>query len=340
VQSDILAELDELAHSLLADNHPVRTTAAPEELSLEPLESLLGEVSPPTGTDEEPPAAEAQTEANPTDREADVPEAVPEELGVEELVDVSGAVDGPPIVVLQQIDFFIEQGLYEDALRILSGLEMDFPDDPDVAKRRLTLKEQGIIVEEPVPAEAEDTAQLFAEEDGYVDLAQELEAELAEEEALVEAATGEGQDEALLDEVFKEFRKGVAEQLSEEDSDTHFNLGIAYKEMGLFPEAIGEFEIASKDPKFYLECCSMIAVCYVEQGLFDQAVSWYRRALDIEDLPKAAQLALMYDLATVLESAGDDIQALDLFSQVAEMDPDYRDIGSRLRDLQKQRNVN
>ncbi|NOZ79234.1 MAG: tetratricopeptide repeat protein [Acidobacteria bacterium] len=339
-QSDILAELDELEHSLLADHRPVRTSATPEELSLEPLESLLGEVSPATRMHGEAASAEAQTEASPSNLELDVPEEVPEELGVEELVDVSGAVDGPPIVVLQQIDFFIEQGLYEDALRILSGLEMDFPDDPDVAKRRLTLKERGIIVEESVPAEAEDTAELFAEEDGYVDLAQELEAELAEEEALVEAATGEGQDEALLDEVFKEFRKGVAEQLSEEDSDTHFNLGIAYKEMGLFPEAIGEFEIASKDPKFYLECCSMIAVCYVEQGLFDQAVSWYRRALDIEDLPKAAQLALMYDLATVLESAGDDIQAIDLYSQVAEMDPEYRDISSRLQDLQKQRNVN
>ncbi len=336
-RDDILAELDQLEQTLRTEHEHRERVVLPEQPSLAPLETLLGES--PEGRE----TASHAGSADGTEAESVVPEAeeiVPEELGVEELIDVSGTVEGPPVVVLQQIDFFIEQGLFEDALRLLSGLEMDFPDDPDVAKRRRTLKEQGIIVEEPVPAAAEDTSELFAEEEGYVDLAQELEAELAEEEALVEEATGEGQDEALLDEVFREFRKGVAEQLSEEDSDTHFNLGIAYKEMGLFPEAIGEFEIASKDPKFYLECCSMIAICYVEQGLFDQAASWYRRALAIEDLPRSAQLALMYDLASVLDSAGDDIQALDLYSQVAELQPDYRDVGSRLQDLQKQRNVN
>ena len=338
--ADIFAELDELEQALRAGDHRVRQIDEPEEPSLASFEGLLEEPAIPAAAQEEAPAVEVSAAAA---EENSVPEAeeMPiEELGVEELVDVSGAVEGPPVVVLQQIDFFVEQGLFEDALRLLSGLEMDFPDDPDVAKRRLVLKERGIIVEEPIPAEAEDTSELFAEEEGYVDLAQELEAELAEEEALVEEATGEGQDEAILDEVFKEFRKGVAEQLSEEDSDTHYNLGLAYKEMGLFPEAIGEFEIASKDPNFYLECCSMIAICYVEQGLFDQAASWYRRALEIEDLPRPAQLALMYDLASVLESAGDDIQALDLYSQVAELDPGYRDVGERLQGLQQQRNVN
>ncbi len=339
--ANIFAELDELEQTLRAGDHHVRQINEPGKPSLVSFEGLREEPAIPVAAQEEAPAVEVSAGA--AAEENSVPEAgeMPiEELGVEELVDVSGAVEGPPVVVLQQIDFFIEQGLFEDALRLLSGLEMDFPDDPDVAKRRLVLKERGIIVEEPIPAEAEDTSELFAEEEGYVDLAQELEAELAEEEALVEEATGEGQDEAILDEVFKEFRRGVAEQLSEEDSDTHYNLGLAYKEMGLFPEAIGEFEIASKDPNFYLECCSMIAICYVEQGLFDQAASWYRRALEIEDLPRPAQLALMYDLASVLESAGDDIQALDLYSQVAELDPGYRDVGERLQGLQQQRNVN
>ena len=39
----------------------------------------------------------------------------------------------------------------------------------------------------------------------------------------------------------KTFKKGVEEQAGREDSDTHYNLGIAYKEMGLLDEAIAEF---------------------------------------------------------------------------------------------------
>jgi len=248
---------------------------------------------------------------------------------------------GDRVQALEQLDFFVEQQLYEDALRVLSDLEMDYPDDPELARRRRRLKEQGIIVEEPLSAQSEKAEDLFSEEEEYVDLARELEAELAaEEESLVEEATGKGQGEALLEEVFREFQRGVAEQLSEEDSDTHFNLGIAYKEMGLLPEAIGEFEIASKDPAFFLESCSMIGVCYVEQGLFEQAAAWYRKALELEDLPDATRLALTYDLAAALEAAGDDIQALELYSQVAEQDPSFRDVRARLQGLQRQRNVN
>jgi len=190
---------------------------------------------------------------------------------------------------LDQLDSFIEHDLNEDAIRLLGRLEHEHPDHPGVAERRLSLKAKGVLLEEVVAAPAGGPEELFAdEEESFIDLAKELEAELAEEEAMVEEATGRGKEEAILEEVFREFQRGVQEQLSEEDSDTHFNLGIAYKEMGLLPEAIREFQVASRDPGLFVECCSMVGMCYMEQGMWGQAADWFQKALGAPNLTPEA----------------------------------------------------
>ncbi len=263
-----------------------------------------------------------------------------DEDGSEELVEISESFDGPPVADLDQLDFFIDQALHEDAMRLLGRLEEEFPGHPEVTERRLALKAKGVLLEEVV-AGAEEPEQLFAdEEESYIDLAKELERELAEEEAMVDEATGRGKEEAILEEVFREFQKGVAEQLSESDSDTHFNLGIAYKEMGLLPEAIREFQVSSRDAKLFVECCSLIGICYVEQGMWSEAAGWYEKALDSPDISGDAELALRYDLGTALESAGDHDRAMDMFELIAAADPGYRDVADRLSSLSEHRQAN
>jgi len=257
-----------------------------------------------------------------------------------ELLDITGVVEGPPWSDLERLDFFISEELFQDAARILAEMESNFPGDPELAERRLRLKEKGVILMEARVPQEEQAEDLFSEEELYVDLASELEKELAAEEAMVEEATGHGKGEALLEEVFKEFQRGVAEQLSEEDSDTHFNLGIAYKEMGLLPEAIGEFQIAARDPSFHLEGCSMIAVCYVEQGLYDEAARWYEKALAGNGLTDDARAALHYDLGMALVAAGRDDEAHAALSEVAAIDPSYRDVGTQLQSLARHRRAN
>ena len=242
---------------------------------------------------------------------------------------------------LAQLDSFIEQDLTEDAIRLLGQLEGDHPNHPKVRERRSQLKAKGVLLEEVVPVPSTGPEVLFAdEEESFIDLAKELEQELAEEEALVEEATGRGKEEAILEEVFREFQKGVQEQLSEEDSDTHFNLGIAYKEMGLLPEAIREFQVSARNPDLFVECCSMIGVCYMEQGMWSQAAEWYQKALGAPDLTPEAQLALRYDLAASLESAGDVERALGLYQEVVALNPAYRDVSSRLDDLSQGGQIN
>jgi len=258
----------------------------------------------------------------------------------EELVEITATVTGPPMAELEQIDFFIEQRLYDDALRMLSDLEERYPDDPELLERRARLKAAGVLLDEVTEAPEEAAADLFAGEEEYIDLAKELEEELAEEERMVQEATGTGQQEALLEEVFREFQKGVAEQLSEEDSDTHFNLGIAYKEMGLLAEAIGEFQIAARDPRYRLESYCMIGLCHTEQGQYPEAAEWYRKALALPDLPREARHGVLYDLARVLEAAGEYEEAAQAFEAIAAEDPGYRDVTARLQGLGQRRQAN
>src|SRR5690606_28324943 len=121
--------------------------------------------------------------------------------------------------------------------------------------------------ETPAPATgAGSSDKLFDEEDEFFDLAAELEEELGGEEGGLGGEVIQA-EEPSLEEIVEGFKKGVAENLSSEDYDTHYNLGIAYREMGLLDEAIGEFQLAAKDPAHLVDCCSMLGVSFLEKGL-------------------------------------------------------------------------
>ena len=84
----------------------------------------------------------------------------------------------------------------------------------------------------------------------------------------------------------------------------------------------------------------MIGVCYIDQGMGEQAADWYRKALETPDLDTEAELALRYDLASSLELAGDVGQASGIFEEILSTDPSYRDVSERLNTLAQQRQVN
>jgi tetratricopeptide (TPR) repeat protein len=330
---------DDIDPSLVSDLRAALSNAdrtAEQAMSeLDALEASLRAEASRTGASRPAPAPAGEAEL--PDAHS-VAEPIPSET--DELVELSDSFAGPSTGDVQQLDFFIEQELFEDALRLLEDLESKFPEDAELAERRLRLKSKGVLLEEVHSERQPVSEELFADEDEYIDLAAELEEELAAEEAMVAEATGRGKDEALLEEVFREFQKGVAEQLSEEDSDTHFNLGIAYKEMGLLPEAIREFQVASRDQRYFVESCSMIGVCYVEQGMADRAAEWYQKALVAPDLTEDARLALRYDLATALEMAGEHTQAAELYTEIMADNPTYRDVAQRIGGTDRQQQVN
>ncbi|HKO56270.1 MAG TPA: tetratricopeptide repeat protein, partial [Thermoanaerobaculia bacterium] len=171
---------------------------------------------------------------------------------------------------------------------------------------------------------------LFADEDNFFDLAAELESELADEEEVVSLS----EEEQSLEEIFKEFKKGVEQQLDSEDYDTHYNLGIAYKEMGLIDEAIGEFQLASKDPKRAVECASMLGLCFLEKGMPQLAIKWYRKGLEMPEITEEEHVGLLYDLGSAYMEVGDTDNAQKAFVEVYGLNTNYRDIVSRMKQLE------
>jgi hypothetical protein len=149
-------------------------------------------------------------------------------------------------------------------------------------------------------------------------------------------------DSGPLKDVFDEFRSELGEMGGEEeDLETHYNLGIAFREMGLLEEAISEFQKVAKATDrgrpfpYTMQCCTFLGLAFMDKGQPGVAAIWYDRALRTPDLDPESVLALRYDLGVAQESAGEPDAALKTFSQVYAMNIDYRDVGERIAALQK-----
>jgi pilus assembly protein FimV len=173
-------------------------------------------------------------------------------------------------------------------------------------------------------------------EEGGMDLGAQLDG-LFETQAAVEERPSDGLEtdlgDAGLADIFKEFKKGVDKQLGKEDHDTRYNLGIAYKEMGLVDEAIAEFQLAARDEARLLECSSMLGICFLEKGMAKLAVKWFEKGLTAPDRTEEEYQGLRYDLATALEAAGEADRALQLYTDLYGQDANFRDVASKVREL-------
>jgi tetratricopeptide (TPR) repeat protein len=171
--------------------------------------------------------------------------------------------------------------------------------------------------------------------DGF-DLASELGGLFGAQPAVateVETATATDLGDASLADIFREFQRGVDKQLGKEDYETRYNLGIAYKEMGLVDEAIAEFQLAAKDEARLLECASMLGICFVEKGMPKLAVKWFEKGLAAPGRSEEEYQGLRYDLATALEQAGETDRALALFTELYGQDATFRDVAEKVRQL-------
>lgn len=165
--------------------------------------------------------------------------------------------------------------------------------------------------------------------EGFVNLGAELEEELAAEELAAPEPTGG----PLVEDLVKEFQKGVREQLDEKDYETHYNLGIAYKEMELYDEALQEFRLAGRDPERALTCANLLGLCFLAKGEPEAAIRELRAGLEIRGHPRTAYHGLRYDLGVAYETQGDLERALESFEVLQAEDARFRDVGLRVRDL-------
>jgi tetratricopeptide (TPR) repeat protein len=129
------------------------------------------------------------------------------------------------------------------------------------------------------------------------------------------------------------------QEIAREDFETHFNLGTAYREMGLTDDAIKEFQFAAKaltpatSPKDFIRCCGMLSTCFLEKGMARSAIRWCRTGLSVEEISSHEAMALRYDMGIALTGAGDTDQALECFGKIFGIDPSYRDVAQRIDEL-------
>lgn len=258
---------------------------------------------------------------------------------------------------LSEADFYYRQGLYEDALNIYLKLSTLNPDDETLKERIAEIQKamaEGVSPETPEePAEREEP-QSVAEEPGPV-VSSEM--PVGEEGAHVTDKPGEetfqnifSSDEikAIIEEestaqepeleedvfeIFEEFKKGISKEVSEEDYETHYNLGIAYKEMGLIDDAIKEFQVAKNSHERKVQTLSMLGLCYMEKGLYDLAVRTFEEALENTKEKDETYWSIKFDMAESYEKMGQKDKALALYTEIYGWDSKFRNVNEKVNIL-------
>jgi tetratricopeptide (TPR) repeat protein len=131
----------------------------------------------------------------------------------------------------------------------------------------------------------------------------------------------------------REARGDAGHQIGRDDYEVRYNLGIAYREMGLLEEAIAELQLAAADPGRLAECSSMLAECFVEQEKPARAVRWLDKGLAAPGLSAPQRRDLKYRLAAACEACAETSRALGIYRELQEEDAAFRDVAEKVRRL-------
>lgn len=209
---------------------------------------------------------------------------------------------------LESVDFYIAQGYSDIALDTLEIMERQFGPDPQFDARRAKLsagKSDTAAVEFDTTSESPSIPQAVVIDD-------EPRVEAGPQNASPAAPNPTGIDSGLAA-IFEEFRvEAEGEHMpTAADFETHYNMATAYKEMDLLDEAIREFQAAAgltgpgdNTPR-YFQCCNMLGHCFVQKGLPQAAVLWFKKGLDVPGRGAEEYKALQYELGSAYEQMGD-----------------------------------
>ncbi len=281
----------------------------------------------------------------------------------------------------EELRFYVSQGLVAEAQKAVEDLKAKYPGHPEVMKLAEWLEQQTRPPAEAAAPEgawelpttfakeasppavseppAEPAARAEAPAAGSADLVESLASELASSLGGIEApekpgaaseqkspaepvpATSPAEMISPLGDLLSEFGEVEPSQAGADDPETHYNLGVAFREMGLLDEAIGEFQKVVKGsakgnvPPNFLQACTLLAASFREKEMPGIAAKWYLRALEMPGLDEEATLAVLYDLGLTYEEAGDVKSALEKFTEVYSQNIDYRDVAEKIRLLRQ-----
>lgn len=145
----------------------------------------------------------------------------------------------------------------------------------------------------------------------------------------------------LFDELKDEFDIEESAPTEEGDYETHYQMAVAYQEMGLMEDSIREFQDAvnlvkpNDGTRRFFKCANLLGHCFMEKQMPNLALMWYKRALETPDLTGDERQALVFELGIAYEAGGDQEKAIEYFEQVYAVDVDYRGVADRLQNLRQ-----
>jgi tetratricopeptide (TPR) repeat protein len=238
---------------------------------------------------------------------------------------------------LEEIDFYLKQGMADEAQDTLSDALESYPDHPLLLAKQRSLAGEPPLSEIP-PAQTKPPSvpppraapiprelQRQPREDRSFELAQKL----AEEVAPPSNSSSHAVEVA---DVLAQFKQGVARQVDKSDAATHYDLGIAYMEMGLHAEAIDEFKLCLSDPTRRCTAHTMIALSFVAKGDMELGIDHFKHALEENPKPEE-ELGLWFEMGNAYELLRKNIDALVWYEKVEERDPHFRDVIQRIERL-------
>jgi len=303
---------------------------ADEPIQFAPPAPTSVAVAPPPKPLPPPPGSAQPSTPRPAPRAAPTPAPVPPPVRASAPVPAAADLSDE----LEEVEFYVQQGLVDEARETLENLLSLHPGHRGVKAKLDELDRKTKAPEPVVPAPAAKAAparpspakvEQKTSDDEAFDIARQLAEEIGEPSAPSSAAE---EFQYSVEDVFSQFKKGVEKTVKPEDTQTHYDLGIAYKEMGLLDDAVHEFEMALTGPHRAkdLDCLSMIGLCQMMKGEPQVAVGTFRRALRTEGLTADAAKSLYFELAMAYEATGDGEGALYCFQKIRKVDSKYRDV--------------
>ena len=201
------------------------------------------------------------------------------------------------------------------------------------------LEDDGLADQSPealeVQLETNDDDGITIETEDSITIAYQTQTNNAEiHDALKGLALNDTDSEYFVSEVFSKFKQGVEKEVSREDMQTHYDLGIAYMEMGLLQDAIREFSFCLEKEEMRINGLLMQGICYRQLQQDQQSIEVLEKAIDDKSLSADEKMNLHYEKALTHEQAGDVALAKKHYELVSKKNPGFRETKARLEILE------
>lgn len=138
-----------------------------------------------------------------------------------------------------------------------------------------------------------------------------------------------------LSQILEEFRAAVVRHIPTEDSQSHYDLGMTYKEMGLIEEAIREFEVAAQSNENRPSSLEIMGECYLLLSRFEEAAEVLEHL--VREAGGVAEAPVHLRLGRAYEALGDWDRAEEEYHRALDIDENLEEAVELLQSLEVRR---